>query len=225
VSLADQQILSFDWGEVESVDPNHLVIGVDITDHIANGNRTSTIQLKLNEDQKSILGHFDIGYPFMAEAIAADVKQNNTTNSSTDLIQQNTNLYNKLTEAEKAFVKNPLNWSVAQKFQEDAAFAFNTAVNIFKFGEPQSLKNGRGDAFRHAFWSALLVKDSNVNKALEYLNAHEENSSQPIDEKLMDQHNNAAGIRIATENPTASVADLVSKIMAALDDGELTWIS
>ena len=59
---------------------------------------------------------------------------------------------------------------------------------------PKGKMNDESDAFRHFVWAGLLVKEIGDEKAQEYLNAHEDNPTQPEAEKAMDLANNRGGI-------------------------------
>jgi uncharacterized protein DUF6973 len=53
--------------------------------------------------------------------------------------------------------------------------------------------NGKGDAFKHAYWSALLTFYMTETWAKAITNAHERRPKNPAIEKRMDLHNNAVG--------------------------------
>lgn len=62
-------------------------------------------------------------------------------------------------------------------------------LNIFK----NQGHNDESDAFRHFVWAALITKELGLEKANEFLNAHEDEESQPLREKEMDLANNKSG--------------------------------
>lgn len=66
--------------------------------------------------------------------------------------------------------------------------AKNLAATLYQF----SLHNGKGDAFRHAYFSALNAKSLGVIKAQKLGNAHETTSNEILETK-MDLNNNAIG--------------------------------
>lgn len=124
--------------------------------------------------------------------------------------------YKKLTKAEQDFVKNhPL---AAMNFKSDAEKALTEAQNRFP---PETLHNGEGDAFRHAYWNALMTKDENAELAEEFATAHESAPGQPAAEKTMDLCNNAVGRQIAKDNPNATEEELANLVIQALKDGRL----
>lgn len=67
-----------------------------------------------------------------------------------------------------------------------------TALKLSEALYPLSLHNGKGDAFRHAFFSALNSKSLGVIKARELGNAHETISKEILETK-MDLRNNDIG--------------------------------
>lgn len=63
----------------------------------------------------------------------------------------------------------------------------------FELYAPASLHNGNGDAFRHAYWNALMKRSVGLSWANRWSNAHEEIPGNPVLEKAMDQFNNEQG--------------------------------
>lgn len=59
--------------------------------------------------------------------------------------------------------------------------------------------NDESDAFRHCFWSAILSRDIGYVNAHIFTSAHESGSSNDPQQKEMDLHNNAVGLRIGTQ--------------------------
>ena len=68
-----------------------------------------------------------------------------------------------------------------------------------------SLEDGPGDAFRHAYWSALMARELGSSLA-KYVGDQHENLQGGNDPKkqAMDLHNNDLGRRIASEHKNAS---------------------
>jgi hypothetical protein len=62
---------------------------------------------------------------------------------------------------------------------------------------PKQHLNDEGDAFRHFVWSGLLTKAIGSTRAKEYLDAHEADPDQPMNERKMDEFNNSAGQKAA----------------------------
>ena len=93
------------------------------------------------------------------------------------------------------------------------------------------LQNDPGDAYRHAFWSALLTRTYGEDFARDFTTAHETEANNEPDareQSFMDLHNNEIGIQIALSNPNASgrhpsaaVEELEVQIYDALQTGQL----
>ncbi len=105
-------------------------------------------------------------------------------------------------------------WSMRQIQQE----ALNKAAELFP---GITLWNDRGDAFRHAYWNALMTKDFGGDFAIAFSTAHETQFSlQPnLGEAFMDLHNNSIGVEIAVSSPKASNEQLQTLVMVALNYG------
>lgn len=143
-------------------------------------------------------------------------KINNEYNRVRKGINDELEKFKKLMPDEQKFVmRHPL---VAKDFQQDAETARKAAENRYP---PNELHNGKGDAFRHAYWNALMTKRHGADYAKQFADAHETNPNQPADEKEMDLHNNEVGRRIAMENPNATDEELANLIMQAVERGEL----
>lgn len=126
-------------------------------------------------------------------------------------------VYQHLTPAEKKFVREHPGTAIT--LYQDAVTASTEARRRY----PHELHNGRGDAFRHTYWSALMTKHVGESLARKYGYAHEAEApqDQPRNEREMDQHNNAVGRSIGVENPTASDNVLADAVEQALDSGRL----
>lgn len=93
--------------------------------------------------------------------------------------------------------------------------ADDLTIKVFK----KEGKNDESDAFRHFVWSALLVKELGVEKAKYFLDAHENDPSQPKQEKDMDIKNNQRGVDYAVKNINDKQSLELNKIeQAALDE-------
>jgi hypothetical protein len=124
-----------------------------------------------------------------------------------------------LTPAEVRFIiRHPF---VARDFQSAANKALAEAQSRFPADQ---LHNGQGDAFRHAYWNALMTRAHGSSLAKEFADAHETNPNQPANEKEMDLHNNEVGRQIAVQNPNATDAQLAELVMQALREGRLRTI-
>jgi len=84
----------------------------------------------------------------------------------------------------------------------------------------------KGNAFKHAYWSALLAAyfSPKVSKAI--TDGHELwlYNRNPPDQKAMDLHNNKIGIRIGAANHTAPNHVIANAVMLALNRGQLLII-
>lgn len=89
---------------------------------------------------------------------------------------------------------------------------------------------GKLDAFKHAFWMAMLVQNMKVEKALKLGVAHEKNSFKSfIKEKStndkvaseMDLWNNNIGKTIEERNPFLPEDELIDAIISAVKNGEM----
>lgn len=79
------------------------------------------------------------------------------------------------------------------------------------------------DAFRHAYWNALMVQKYGEDFARDFATAHE-GSAETADSEAMDLYNNQVGRRIAVENPDASPEELANLIQQAVTNGEMVVI-
>lgn len=98
--------------------------------------------------------------------------------------------------------------------------AMNTAGDLFS---GMNLHNTPADAFRHAYWNALLTREFGAEFARDFTSAHETGyAPYPSDEEaFMDLHNNAVGRDIAFSSPNVSDQQLQQKVMEALRGGNL----
>ena len=99
-----------------------------------------------------------------------------------------------------------------------------------------SYSDGQLDALRHALWMALTARQIGVEKARSLGKAHEAGNKIMAQKKQkehgsladkastdMDLRNNEVGLRMAQENPDASVEQLVTSIENQIKEGRL-WI-
>lgn len=122
-------------------------------------------------------------------------------------------------EEEQLFWENP--WKAIQAVYYGVIEATDETEERFGF----SGHNDASDAFRHAYWNALMVVHIDYNWAYRWATAHEEGAEgQPEIEKEMDLWNNRVGRLIAASNPGASDSELSDDVMEALNNGELRKI-
>ncbi|MEO9328556.1 DUF6973 domain-containing protein [Gordonia aurantiaca] len=88
-----------------------------------------------------------------------------------------------------------------------------------KQGQNNSLADGHGDAFRHAYWNALMTERFGEEWTERFTNAHEGLGGNPAHREAMDLYNNEVGRRIATANPDASPDELAVLVDKAVDEG------
>ena len=132
--------------------------------------------------------------------------------------------WNELTECEKTFFKsNPnLLWSA----KSNRTNAENAAYNRFGdciTSDDEPLRNTIGDAYRHAYFSALNARNSSFGYAnavmLGY--AHEcETPNDKLDEKEMDLHNNNWGFNYSQNNQQFTEAEFYSAFMNAYNNNK-----
>ncbi|MFC8529631.1 DUF6973 domain-containing protein [Nocardia sp. NPDC057227] len=82
--------------------------------------------------------------------------------------------------------------------------------------------DGHADAFRHAYWNAMLTKEFGAEWTEAFATAHERTDDPArthATAEAMDLFNNEVGRRIATENPTASNPELYDLVKQAVLDG------
>ena len=102
-----------------------------------------------------------------------------------------------------------------------------------------SLYNGgKLDAFRHAYWMALLARQFNCNRAYKLGNAHERGNildfkkaaleeGQPVDSVsiAMDLYNNCVGVQAGFNNPEVSNEVLAEIIISQIIEGQMLIIN
>jgi RHS repeat-associated protein len=78
---------------------------------------------------------------------------------------------------------------------------------------------GRIDAFRHAYWNALLAKAFGVENAAFVTDLHEEEHPNAQLEMQMDLNNNQFGRDIVEEDPKISNEEIQQKILDEIESG------
>lgn len=81
--------------------------------------------------------------------------------------------------------------------------------------------DGHQDAFRHAYWNALMTNRLGEPFARDFATAHEGMSTNPEYREAMDLYNNEVGRQIALAHSGASEAELAGYVQEALEKGEL----
>ncbi len=87
-----------------------------------------------------------------------------------------------------------------------------------------SRNDGHQDAFRHAYWNALMTQRFGDDFATRFATAHEMVPGNPQLRETMDLFNNEVGRNIALANPEASSEELAQLIQEAGQRGELLVI-
>lgn len=94
--------------------------------------------------------------------------------------------------------------------------AMEAAINTY----PQSVDDGHGDAFRHAYWNALMAQRFGPEWTEMYGTAHEKSGGNPPNREAMDLFNNQLGREIGAANPDASPEELQQLIKNKIETGE-----
>jgi len=89
----------------------------------------------------------------------------------------------------------------------------------------QAKDSGYADAFRHAYWNAMMTKKFGAEWTKEYATRHESIGGNSPAREAMDLYNNELGRRIAAENPNATPEQLQEKVKASISKGEAIVVS
>jgi hypothetical protein len=85
--------------------------------------------------------------------------------------------------------------------------------------------DGHRDAFRHAYWNALLTRSFGEAWTAEFCTAHEGIPGNSAAREAMDLYNNEVGRNIAVSNPNATDAEIIQLIQQANTNGELIVVN
>lgn len=124
--------------------------------------------------------------------------------------------YSRLTGEEKRYLAH--HPGSARAIMNAASIAAAEAEKRY----PGSLQDGKGDAFRHAYWNALITSNASAQVAEEFTTIHELSNHTDVTEPVpyaMDMHNNYQGRKIALR--TSSAVLLAGAVDQALKDGRL----
>ena len=110
-----------------------------------------------------------------------------------------------LTESEIKFCNE--NKLVCVKAYSESLKAEKYCLELY----PQSGMNDESDACRHFVWAVLLEKSIGSDSAESILNAHENNPTEPSDQKSMDLANNRLGQLTARKIKTDSSAEILAE--------------
>ncbi|MDQ3306759.1 MAG: hypothetical protein M3499_00095 [Actinomycetota bacterium] len=99
--------------------------------------------------------------------------------------------------------------------------AFSTADERFV---PEDQNDNHNDAFRHAYWNALMTRRFGADWAEDYATAHEGVPGNAAVREAMDLYNNEVGRRLAETNPDASEDEIADLIEQAVLDGDMVVV-
>ncbi|KAF2432311.1 hypothetical protein EJ08DRAFT_648359 [Tothia fuscella] len=115
--------------------------------------------------------------------------------------------------------KHPTHWSNCYTAKGDADTSLAAAEQLF----PTSTHNGKGDAFRHCYWNALMTIHMGEGKAKIFGDMHENGTpNNPPREKAMDLANNARGRSVGTSERYVGAAKEKCRSLAV--DGSLVTL-
>jgi hypothetical protein len=103
--------------------------------------------------------------------------------------------------------------------------ALHDAESVFGENGKQGLTDGHADAFRHAYWNAMLANRFGQDWTSGYTTAHERVDSNAATAEAMDLHNNEVGRRIAAEHPDAGPDELKRYVREAVERGEMVVVN
>ncbi|MCA4133144.1 WXG100 family type VII secretion target [Arthrobacter sp. M4] len=117
-------------------------------------------------------------------------------------------------EAELLNGLGPLEMNAFKDIHDDA---FEAADQRFPSPDQNDDQN---DAFRHAYWNALMVREYGADWAEDYATAHEQLPGNPGPREAMDLYNNEVGRKIAIEHPDAEPEELANLVEQAVRNGD-----
>lgn len=85
--------------------------------------------------------------------------------------------------------------------------------------------DGHRDAFRHAYWNALMTREFGAEWTQQFATAHEGLPGNPATREAMDLYNNEVGRQIALANPNASPEELATLVQQAVTDGRMVVLN
>lgn len=99
--------------------------------------------------------------------------------------------------------------------------ASKAAADLFP---AKSLHNGKGDAFRHCYWNALMTIDFGSDRAEEVATNHENYADGPAKEKKMDLANNKTGRAVGNSKSYNTNSKAKNRCKALAKDGKLVTL-
>lgn len=91
-------------------------------------------------------------------------------------------------------------------------------------GSNQEIDN-QTDAFRHAYWNALMTQKFGEDWTRNFATAHERRPDNYATSEAMDLYNNEIGRGIAVNNPNASPKELADLVQRAVSNGQMVVIN
>ncbi|HWH28586.1 MAG TPA: fibronectin type III domain-containing protein [Mycobacteriales bacterium] len=125
--------------------------------------------------------------------------------------------YHFTTSAENQWCAWPSRWKICLEARTHA----NKATDSARYYYPTSLHNGRGDSFRHCYWSARMTRNFGATTAKGFGDRHEMGGNVVALEKEMDLRNNAIGRNIGGKS--SSYTSALNSCRFYTNHG-LTWI-
>ncbi|MEU6234090.1 hypothetical protein [Kitasatospora sp. NPDC047058] len=127
----------------------------------------------------------------------------------------------KITATEAAMLNGLTVWA-RKDFMEIEGQAADAAST--RFSPVNGENDSHRDAFRHAYWNALMTQRYGEDWTKRYASAHEQLPKNPGDREAMDLYNNEVGRRIAMANPHASDEELARLVEEAVRRGDTVVI-
>ena len=142
------------------------------------------------------------------------ITKNSTTADCNEII--NPNIWRQL-------VILPKSYSKIKGVKQLAAEALQKARELFPAYKKNnktcsSLLNGRGDAFRHCYWTCMITKKYNASMARNYSDFHEVDSKNKCNEAIMDHKNNEIGILYGMSNKNCQESCFNSKELNIVEE-------
>lgn len=123
-----------------------------------------------------------------------------------------------MNKAEFDFCKWPINMPACASAKSAADDALKRAQQKFP---AQSLYQGKGDAYRHCYWSARMTREIGESAAQGFGDRHESETPEGAD-KSMDLRNNATGRSVGKRSRSNDAASKACEYMA--NNGQLVTI-
>lgn len=113
--------------------------------------------------------------------------------------------------------------SDAFKIYQAGQKAIHTTWSLLK--SSHNYQGDHTDAFRHFMWSGLVAHEVGVEKAREFLSAHEDFPENIIEDKAMDLFNNERGREYSSQYKGGDFEkDLIQEGLRKIRNRELRWI-